>query len=75
MEKKRFFWDSSLADWIEIKMDNFVYWFTNKKYPSSWEAPYKIEPAPQPEVSPHTVVEEKPAKKKRVYKKKTAQAE
>jgi hypothetical protein len=40
MNKKRFFWESGLATWIEDKLFVLSDWYANKRYPvESWSVP------------------------------------
>ena len=32
-DKKRWFWDSKLANWLETELFVLAYWFTDKRYP------------------------------------------
>lgn len=48
MNKKRFFWDSRLAIWIEDKLYNLNDWYANKRYPiENWSV---SEPTTMPPV-------------------------
>jgi len=75
-DKKRLFWDSKFAEWIESRSFMFAYWVTDKRYPIltedsadvfHWSTVTCDDKSPNNfEIVP---IQEKPAKKKRAIKK------
>ena len=78
-DKKRWFWDSTVAEWLESKTFVFAYWVSDKRYPIVTENSTDIHnwsTVTVEDKSPNNIeivpVQEKPAKKKRPIKKTSA---
>lgn len=84
LDKKRWFWDSKFAEWLESRSFVFAYWVTDKRYPIDWDE--KLKQEERSEWSTVTVAEsdksplveisydlkiKKPTKKKKATTKKT----
>jgi len=80
-DKKRWFWDSNFACWLESKTFEFAYWVSDKRYPiltedsadiHKWSTVTVEDKSPNNIEIEYDLTIKKPIKKKRVIKKKSA---
>ena len=77
-DKKRWFWDSTVAEWLESKSFVFAYWVSDKRYfpiqteDNQWSTVTDEDKSPNNCLLEIVPVQEKPAKKKRPIKKTSA---